>query len=986
MALIGAEKTKTFFFFVISQAFLILSLYAVYDEVVVRRPWKHFQNEFNRLEMQVAMAQYNKVYETYLKEETPQKIKKLRYQLEEAMIDKESDKYKKLAADFKKIQIRYDDLELKIKFNKSILDAYYYEWKHAYQSGHPYQDAQAKYANLEKKIQKDKKELKTLGAVRDALKEKLATYDDRILQIKDKIAQLKKPLKDAQKEVDKVAYRIPEIKQIVIKDLGIQGNINWGKVDRCQTCHVAVDKAGYEDVVKAFHLTVVKDKEALREALKKHPDQKGLIITEAQREHYQIMYGTHPRRKELFGAHPVADFGCTSCHGGDGRALNIRGIEFGGLSGKKEKQAQKAEEWGSRSAYVKGVFGEYDFAHATNHYGIEPLLRGINKESNCLACHRGQIYVPGGKMITKGLNLFVDLGCHGCHLVKGYEKLYKVGPDLKKVASKVDKTWLVDWIKNPKEYMPNSRMPMFGLTDKDVVAVASFLIAMSEPYEPKVANIPKGDPRSGERLFNTIGCLGCHSADSSEKTYAVRSRAPNLSRLASKVKSSAWVYDWLKDPKNYSRHARMPSLRLTDQEASDITAYLMSLNKGYAQVIKNRSSKLAQMVNPEDSALVQRGKAIIRKRGCYGCHDIKGFETAERIGPELSGVALKEIIELDFGDALKDDFVFMDVFGERVYVGHNSEYPGISAADAVKDVKIPAFKKAQTATNLVETWQSWVRNKLAYPMSIYRHKRSELLMPNFKLSDEELDGLVAFLKALQKKEVPLRFDAAKSGYMPQVIAGQKLISQYNCLGCHSMWDYGGEILPDIDKQMGARLTQFYPPSLDHVGIKIRPEWLFNFLKEPFVYRPQVTVRMPTFGFTDEQTDALVDFFAGVNKVDVKLTKAEYVLSHKNLAVANILGGPEAYNCFSCHFLHGKAPGDDPANWAPDWALMTDRLQPEFITKWIKNPVAYQKYAVMPAFLNSDDEAHPDYLDGKAEKHLEVLKDYVLSGGKQVGKE
>ena len=30
------------------------------------------------------------------------------------------------------------------------------------------------------------------------------------------------------------------------------------------------------------------------------------------------------------------------------------------------------------------------------------------------------------------------------------------------------------------------------------------------------------------------------------------------------------------------------------------------------------------------------GRATIRKRGCYGCHDIPGFERAQPIGPTLS--------------------------------------------------------------------------------------------------------------------------------------------------------------------------------------------------------------------------------------------------------------------------------------------------------------------------------------------------------------
>ena len=71
-------------------------------------------------------------------------------------------------------------------------------------------------------------------------------------------------------------------------------------------------------------------------------------------------------------------------------------------------------------------------------------------------------------MLSKGKNLFVKLGCHGCHLADGYSKEGKVGPRLLRVASKVDPSWLYRWIKNPKGYLPSTRMPEFGFNEKDL--------------------------------------------------------------------------------------------------------------------------------------------------------------------------------------------------------------------------------------------------------------------------------------------------------------------------------------------------------------------------------------------------------------------------------------------------------------------------------------------------------------------------------------
>lgn len=947
MALAGAEKSYSKFFFVISQIFILISLYALVDEAVVRRPWKHFQQESNQLEMQLAEKEYQDILLKYKTDKTDEQIQKLELELENAVVAKESDKFEKLTDTLAKLQIKYDDDELEIKFNKSILDNYYYEYKHALQTGHDYEVKKKRYFDLEKKIKDAQEKLKTSEMELKSYKDKIAVYDHKIADIDKKIEELKLPIEQALQKIKNISLRQNEIQQIVVANYGIQGNIYWGRVDRCQTCHTGVDKDGLEDVVKAYQLQVVPDEKAHAEAVKKDPTRKSFYVTESQKKYLQTMYGTHPKRAELFGKHPIATFGCTSCHGGDGRALNIKGE----------------------------VFGHEDKAHATHHHAIEPLLRGKQMESNCLGCHNGQINVPGAPTLTKGISLFVDLGCNGCHLIKGYENLHKIGPNLNKVASKVKKEWIVDWIKNPKEYMPNSRMPHFNLKDDEVVAVASFLLSNSRNFEHKLKHsLVSGNAENGKKLFGTIGCQGCHSADDSQETFSVRSRASNLSRLAAKITSAEWVYDWIKEPNNYSPHARMPSLRLTDQEAADITAYLMALSPDYENKIASRSAALAHQVDLENEKLIASGKKIIENRGCYACHDIKGFEGFDKIGPELTALALKENFEFDFGDAMAEHTTFKDEFGSLVTVTHHPETAGQPASELNKT------EGNNRHSNLVESWQAWVRNKLRYPTTIFKHERAELKMPNFNLSDDELDSLLSFLRGLQKKEIPLAFDSSSQPFMKDVIAGQRVVAQYNCQGCHSISGFGAEINAHIAKNVGADTPQFYPPSLEHVGEKIRTEWLHRFLKNPTVYRPALTVRMPSFSVDEKEINTLIRYFAGLSKVNYQLTVPEYTLSAENIEVAKTISGPEAYNCFSCHLLHGKAPGEDKTNWAPDFANMKERVQHDFFVKWIKNPAAYQKFAVMPGFLNSDAEAHPDYLGGKADKQLEALRDYILYQG------
>lgn len=1001
MALVGSEKSYTKTFFVISQVFMLLMLYSLYDEFVVRRPWHAIQTRYNELEMLKAKTTYDQEYKKFYaksdKGDSPDaQVKALEKKIDELTQNKNDAVAKKddsglpkncsgksLSACLHRLTTDYNEIALVIKNEKSVLDSLYYQWKHAVLEGH---DSEAKeketeYKELDHLIAENIKKRDAVEKELNAVKAKITDLEKDITAAKKKIEELKTPLEDAKKVVDNIGFRPVEIKQVVIDDFGKGGNIYWGKVDRCQTCHVGTTKLGNEDVVKAFGLTVVtaqKDKngeveneEAIKsriaEIVRKDPSKKGLVITEGQKREYQVLYGTHPRLQSLIGKHPVENFGCTTCHGGDGRGLNVRG-EY---------------------------FGHVDKVHATHHHGVEPLLRGDQMESNCLSCHNGQIQFKSAPHLTHGAEVFVEMGCQGCHAAKGYDGLHKVGPEIAKVGNKVKKEWLVDWLKNPHNYMPNARMPNFGLSDDDVVAVSSFLISQSEKHEIKQqTNISAGSVENGKKLFSSVGCQGCHSAVQSDTTK--RQRAPNLSRIMAKVEDPQWIYDWIKDPKNYSHNSRMPNLRLTDEEARDITAYLSSQGKDYSSEITKRSGALAQKVDAASQALVDQGKKVVTNRGCYACHAIKGFEKAERIGPELTKLALKEPFELDYGDALSHAFKFKDVEGKTVLVTHNAEKVAIHNKDANNQAE--KTSGVDRVVNLVETWESWVRNKVQNPMHIYKHVRADLKMPTFKLFDDEIDSLMVFLKGLNGRPVSAKYDASALPDTMAMIKAQRLMSEKNCLGCHNVLDdgkqisktgknystqYGGDIIPKIDSyienyfesDIGSGQNYFYPPTLDHVGSRIRPEWLVSFLKDPKPFRPVMFVRMPSFDLSEDQINILVDGFAGMSHVSTEYTSTDYKVKS-----VDIKKGEEhmtQQDCFKCHLMpNGTLKGNAKyVTAAPNFALMKDKLRYDFFPEWVKAPSSYQRFSPMTPFFN-DGQDHSE--------ELRTLRDYILSlGGAEV---
>lgn len=66
--------------------------------------------------------------------------------------------------------------------------------------------------------------------------------------------------------------------------------------------------------------------------------------------------------------------------------------------------------------------------------------------------------------------------CSSCHKINGQGG--EVGPDLSKIGSYKEKSWLQRWIKNPKAVKPETRMPVVGLTEDQINDVSDYLTTL----------------------------------------------------------------------------------------------------------------------------------------------------------------------------------------------------------------------------------------------------------------------------------------------------------------------------------------------------------------------------------------------------------------------------------------------------------------------------------------------------------------------------
>jgi mono/diheme cytochrome c family protein len=465
-------------------------------------------------------------------------------------------------------------------------------------------------------------------------------------------------------------------------------------------------------------------------------------------------------------------------------------------------------------------------------------------------------------------------------------------------------------------------------------------------------------------------------ANASHRTYG-----PNLDGTGSKV-NAGWLFAWLRDPKAYWPETTMPSLRLTEQEAADITAYLMSLESetfmdrerpemdravrdqiamDYLRerlTVKQAEEKLAGMEDRERTLYL--GERTIFRSGCFGCHMIPGFETTMPIGTELSEEGSKLVDRLDF-----------------------------------------AFEHER----LPHTLPAWLHRKFMEPRIFDRDKEKRpwdlLRMPKFHFTSEEADALVTATLSFTKEKVPETAQRQLTADEKFVERGRRLIRDSNCRGCHVIGDRGGNIRAVKASQLEALAEEdifgefdpaaaadeavaLSPPLLYNEaseigeGARVQSHWLHEFLRDPSdKVRPWLDIRMPTYGFTELELNTLTHYFASLDLVPYPF-EPQPEIDGEIVAVGRDLF--RKWECVSCHVVAGKLPNQEPANMAPDLAMARERLRPGWIKSWLEDPMRIQPATRMPQNFpqRPEDNAFPEILGGDQKAQIEAVTQYLLT--------
>lgn len=640
-----------------------------------------------------------------------------------------------------------------------------------------------------------------------------------------------------------------------------------------------------------------------------------------------------------------------------------------------------------------------------------------------------------------GKLLLSELSCAACHQVEQEQGwLYRdAGPDLSKLSVRVNPGWLAGYLADPHVVKPGTRMPdvMSGLDEAEkrqaAAELAAFLLGPARSSQPE---LPRWfEAMTGKELFNSVGCAACHNPADLDKVLAT---SVPLGDIRSKYTRDGLIA-FLKNPHGVRSSGRMPSLNLKDAEAAAIASFLLlppgvempksglvasvydfSVGnfKSFDQAIAGATVAITRPVDDFSiTTFDRRDNYGIRFEGTFEVHEDGkyrfrvGSDDGSRIyidGKEVAVVdgthpyqANAGELELKAGEHVaRIDFYELGG-GEELTV----EWAGPSVGKDWQPMA-NAFLKTSEATEQAEltTLPEYVHNGELEAAG--RKRFASLGCANCHSARENVPATskASALASIQgsrgclAQEVPAglpQYDLSPTqiGAIQTALAVtepvdvvQHTLASHNCIACHVRDGVGGPEPSRNDyflttiHEMGEEGR--VPPMLDHVGDKLKSDWLRRVLQDGQDVRPYMPTRMPQFKFNDpgkknagvKLTDALV---AADQKTDSPLPDLDEGM-HRTRTAGRQLVDNGGLACVKCHsFGKYKGLGIQAVNLLD----MTGRLREDWIHRYILNPASLRPGTRMPSGFPNGVSVVGDLYDGDPGKQIAAIWKYLGEGEK-----
>jgi mono/diheme cytochrome c family protein len=487
----------------------------------------------------------------------------------------------------------------------------------------------------------------------------------------------------------------------------------------------------------------------------------------------------------------------------------------------------------------------------------------------------------------------------------------------------------------------------------------------------------------GRNLLAREGCVHCHTVKLPDGgTMKPTDDPPSLAHIADKT-TREWIYAWLKDPQAYAVTSTMPNFKLSDDDARDISAFLIA----NSTPVSGDNVTLAAKASTDPTA----GTSLYGESFCASCHAVQnaaGNVVGGNVGPELTRIGSKvkpewlqgwlrnprvydpptamphyrftdpQIATLaGFLMAKADSDLLASVHLDAAtpdQMAHGrrlvSDY-GCASCHEIAGIKKPenfapelSHIGSKPVTQLIflqgmqHTLPDYIAGKIKNPRAF----SPGLKMPQYGLTPPQIDALTTALLSLNDRSPSLPPSLAvaasiESDYQPAGKAG-KLMTDLSCFSCHRINGHGGDMAPDLTWE----------------GSSVQRNWLVQFFKNPGTLRPALIRRMPKFNLSDSEVTELTDYIMTVYQSPVVDRDS---MPSSGYAQGQIeLGKQLFYAKYSCQGCHIVDPKTDKGYIGPTLTHVGSRLTAAWIYQWMKNPQALRPGSIEPNRAMSNDDA------------------------------